>query len=118
MYLGKNIRILRKKAGLTQKELADKLGMTYSNIGRYENDGTMPPVNTLLELCELFSVNIDDIIHKDLTEGETSKEPWVVEEKGNKTLLKIIDRLEKQLSKLEKRIKQEDPDLAEKLGIE
>ena len=34
---GEKIKLARKRAGLTQKELGEKLGITYQQIGQYEN---------------------------------------------------------------------------------
>lgn len=42
MSIGNNIRKMRKKAGLTQKELGERLGISQAAIGQFENDSSNP----------------------------------------------------------------------------
>ena len=51
------IKEVRKKAGLTQQEFADKLGISRSNIGNYES-GSRAPIDAAIKLiCAKFNVN-------------------------------------------------------------
>lgn len=53
------LRYLRKKKGLTQRELADKIGVSYSTIGNYES-GIRTPDSAIEELlAQYFDVSID-----------------------------------------------------------
>ncbi len=61
MELGKKIRQLRYKAGLTQEQLADKLGIGPQSISKWENAASMPDITTLPLLAETFGVSIDDL---------------------------------------------------------
>ena len=65
MELGKKIRQLRFKAGLTQEQLADKLGIGAQSVSKWENAVAMPDITTLPLLAEIFGVTIDDLF--DLT---------------------------------------------------
>lgn len=65
MELGKKIRQLRFKAGLTQEQLADKLGIGAQSVSKWENAVAMPDISTLPLLAEVFGVSIDDLF--DLT---------------------------------------------------
>ena len=65
MELGKKIRQLRFKAGLTQEQLADKLGIGAQSVSKWENDVAMPDITTLPLIAEIFGVTIDDLF--DLT---------------------------------------------------
>lgn len=47
MTIGKKIQAFRKEKGLTQKELAQKLGVSASMIGQYETDIRRPKLETL-----------------------------------------------------------------------
>jgi transcriptional regulator with XRE-family HTH domain len=67
MHLGKNIRHLRKSTGMTQEDLADKLGMQNSSIGKWEREINQPNPDQLIILSGLFSVSLDDLITVDLT---------------------------------------------------
>ncbi len=65
MELGKKIRQLRFKAGLTQEQLAEKLGIGAQSVSKWETGATMPDITALPFLAEVFGVTIDDLF--DLT---------------------------------------------------
>lgn len=65
MELGKKIKQLRFKAGLTQEQLAEKLGVGAQSVSKWENAVAMPDITTLPLLAEIFGVSIDDLF--DLT---------------------------------------------------
>ena len=65
MELGKKIRQLRFKAGLTQEQLGEKLGIGAQSVSKWENAVAMPDITTLPLLAEVFGVTIDDLF--DLT---------------------------------------------------
>ena len=65
MELGKKIRQLRFKAGLTQDQLAEKLGVGPQAVSKWENAATMPDITQLPMLAEVFGITIDDLF--DLT---------------------------------------------------
>ncbi len=65
MELGKKIRQLRFKAGLTQEQLADRLGIAPQSVSKWENAVAMPDITTLPLLAEIFGISIDDLF--DLT---------------------------------------------------
>lgn len=61
MTFGENIKNLRIKNNLTQKDLAEKLNLSRPTIGRYESDERFPDKETIIDLAELFDVSIDEI---------------------------------------------------------
>ncbi len=65
MELGKKIRQLRFKAGLTQEQLAEKMGVGPQAVSKWENAAAMPDITALPMLAEVFGVSIDDLF--DLT---------------------------------------------------
>ena len=65
MELGKKIKQLRFKAGLTQEQLADRLGIAPQSVSKWENGVAMPDISALPLLSEVFGVSIDDLF--DLT---------------------------------------------------
>ena len=76
-YLGANLRYLRKKKGLTQADLAQKMNVNRSLIGAYEEGRSEPKIASLLFLCELFKVNLDELIQKPLSGQKIrSRDNW------------------------------------------
>lgn len=74
MYLGKNIRYLRKKKNWSQEYLANKLGYkSFTTVQKWEVGTAEPQFKKAHELAELFGVALDDMINKDLEKDETSK---------------------------------------------
>ena len=65
MELGKKIRQLRFKSGLTQEQLAARLGIGPQSVSKWENAVAMPDISALPLLAEIFGVSIDDLF--DLT---------------------------------------------------
>ena len=65
MALGKKIKQLRFKAGLTQEQLAEKAGVSPQSVSKWENAVAMPDISALPLLAEIFGVTIDDLF--DLT---------------------------------------------------
>ena len=60
--IGKFIKKIRQDNNLTQKDLADKLGVTYQAVSKWENGKNVPDIATLKEISKLFNINIDEIL--------------------------------------------------------
>ena len=56
------IASLRKESGLTQSELAGKMGVTDKAVSKWERDVCCPDVSTIPKLAELFEVSVDDLM--------------------------------------------------------
>lgn len=65
MNFGEKLRILRTEKHLTQKQLADLLGMTKGNISYYENDIKAPPADVLISIARIFHVSTDYLLGVD-----------------------------------------------------
>ena len=59
--VGKKIRITRRKKGLTQEELADKLKMHVSTLGRIERGQSNSPLQTLNKIAQSLGVSLKEI---------------------------------------------------------
>lgn len=59
--ISKNIAKYRESAGLSQKELANKLGVVPSRISNWETGANCPTIDILFEVCEVLGVSINDI---------------------------------------------------------
>jgi transcriptional regulator with XRE-family HTH domain len=65
--VNKNLKFLRVQQGLTQKQLAEKLGLKQAAIGAYEEERATPPLASLLDIMKIFNVNLDDLVKQDLS---------------------------------------------------
>ena len=83
---------LRKKAGLSQEELAEQLGVSRQAVSRWELGATQPDAPNLLKLSDLFSVSIDWLLREgDTAEAEAAQTKAALqtekEQKGHKGFL-------------------------------
>ncbi|MBE6596691.1 MAG: helix-turn-helix transcriptional regulator [Ruminococcaceae bacterium] len=62
LAIGENIRNFRKKNDLTQEALADRLGVTYQSISRWENGTTYPDLELIPAIAEELSVTVDELL--------------------------------------------------------
>ena len=62
MALSANIRMFRKKAGLTQIELAEKMGISIATLRRWEAGETAPTGTRIMELAERLGTSPDMIV--------------------------------------------------------
>lgn len=66
---------LRKKNGLSQNELAEKLNMTQQRISAYEKGKREPDINTIKQLADFFGVSTDYLLGKTDIRNPEKKEP-------------------------------------------
>ena len=66
--VGKIKKKLRKDNNLTQKELADKLNVTFQAVSKWENGKSVPDIAQLRQISKLFSVDISDILDGEVKE--------------------------------------------------
>ena len=59
--LGKNIKFYRKKSGLTQQELADKMGISLNFMGKIEVAFSKPSLDTLISFAEVFNISVSEL---------------------------------------------------------
>ena len=60
--IGKFIKKIRIKNNLTQKDLAEKYGVTYQAVSKWENDQTCPDISLLPELARILGVTVDELL--------------------------------------------------------
>ena len=73
MTLGQKLKKLRTEKGLTQKDLADQIHVTFQTISKWESDTNEPDIATLKELAKFFGCSFDYLLSDE--EEETPKEP-------------------------------------------
>lgn len=72
--IGKYLSTLRKYYKITQDELANRLGVTRQAISKWETGATIPDVELLMKLSELYGVTINDILKADTASIKFQKE--------------------------------------------
>ncbi len=88
MTLSEKLYSLRRKQGLSQEALAEKLDCSRQVISKWENGTTTPDAEMLQKYSELFGVSIDYLVKEDI-EKPTSVQPTGKND-GNKKLLGIL----------------------------
>ena len=92
-----NIRFLRKNAGYTQAQLADKLEIKRSLVGAYEEGRAEPKLATLVNISKLFDITLDDLITKDLSDPQVQMGATVNPNGGKLRVLAItVDEQQKE----------------------
>lgn len=75
MTTGQKIYECRRKAGMTQEALADRLGVSRQAVSKWESDNAFPETEKILELCRLFSLSADELLlGKDAPVQEVKRE--------------------------------------------
>lgn len=62
MTTGEIIYERRKRAGMTQEELAEKLGVSRQAVSKWEQDAAFPETEKIVELCRLFDLSADELL--------------------------------------------------------
>ena len=66
MDIGNKIMELRKKSGLSQEELAEKVGVARQTISKWELGETSPDIKQAKELSKIFKVSLDELVSNDI----------------------------------------------------
>ncbi len=74
MILADKIIELRKKNGWSQEELADQLGVSRQSVSKWESAQSMPDMNKILLMSQIFSVSTDYLLKDELEAPEATKE--------------------------------------------
>lgn len=74
MSIGNRIKKHREKAGLSQKELGEKLGVSQQHIAQYENEKRIPKMETLRKLSNALNVYTYDLLYDENTAEEKKQQ--------------------------------------------
>ena len=74
MNLAEKLTIQRKKSGMSQEQLADKLGITRQSVSKWEAGSSVPEISKLVAMSELFNVSLDYLL-KDYLDEESGRMP-------------------------------------------
>ena len=86
--IGKFIASCRKEQGMTQANLAEKLGITDRAVSKWENGKSMPDSGIRLELCELLKINVNELLSGEKIDMNNC------EEKTEENLQQVLNRVE------------------------
>ena len=92
--IGRFIAECRKKANLTQVQLADRLGITDKAVSKWERGVAMPDTSIMLDLCDILHISVNELLSGekiDMENGDQKNEQLLLDmakelEKKNKTI--------------------------------
>lgn len=73
MKLGNSLFHARKKCGLSQEEVAEKLGVSRQTISKWETDETLPDIRQSKRMALLYNVSLDELIEFDVDVKEIER---------------------------------------------
>lgn len=95
--IGKFLQELRKEHGFTQEQLAEKIGVARRTVSCWETGSNMPDMDILIELSDLYSVDLREILS-----GERKSEQ--MNEELKETVLQVADYSNEEKSRLVRRM--------------
>ena len=90
MNFSEKLYELRKKEGLSQEELAEKVGVSRQTISKWEMGQSSPEMEKLVNLSKLFSLSIDELVGNDVTNEKENTSQEDVKPKKKHIFLKVI----------------------------
>lgn len=87
--IGKFIAVCRKKNGLTQMQLAEKLNITDRAVSKWENGKSLPDSSIMLELCKVLGISVNDLLSGEVVAMSN------YDENLEKNLLEMVKEKEK-----------------------
>ncbi len=87
--IAENLVALRKSRRMTQQELAEKLNYSDKAISRWEHAETLPDIETLCKICEIYGVKFEYLLQKE--QPPVNKNPYVIRnDKSKETAITLI----------------------------
>ena len=90
MEIGKKLKNARIEAGLTQEKAAEKIDVSRQTISNWENEKSYPDIISVIELSNLYSISLDDLLKGDDAMMEHLQESTNVVKSNQKLLRAII----------------------------
>lgn len=90
MILADKITALRKKAGWSQEELAEQLGVTRQSVSKWEGAQSVPDMDKVVQMSRLFGVTTDFLLKDELSEEEEEEEDYTRENKAKSPVIGAV----------------------------
>lgn len=87
MTLGQKIFELRNKQKMSQGDLAEKLNVSRQSISKWETDSSVPELDKLIMLSDLFNITMDELVRDELPEKDTDGEKESTEKRSPQTVV-------------------------------
>ena len=101
MTIGERLQQLRKEKQMSQEELGNLLLVSRQTVSLWENNQTVPTVDNLIRLKEIFGVSIDSILTDKENEGIESANSYIGETPSNNSYQPPIEKYRFSLDKKE-----------------
>lgn len=96
--IGRFLKELRLKKGMTQEQLAEIFGVSNRSISRWENGNNMPDLDLVIQIAQYYDIGIDELLN-----GESTEE--IMDKKTEETLLQVADYSNEEKMVLSRRMK-------------
>ncbi len=93
MNLHEKILTCRKRAGLSQEELAEKIGVSRQAVSKWETGEALPEINKIIALADVFAVTTDWLLKGEVDMSGPTGQGWTVERTWVDALPNVIARL-------------------------
>lgn len=87
MTLGQKIFELRNKQKMSQGDLAEKLNVSRQSISKWETDASVPELDKLIMLSDLFNITMDELVRDELPEKSADEEKEGTEKSSHETVV-------------------------------
>ena len=87
MTLGQKIFELRNKQKMSQGDLAEKLNVSRQSISKWETDASIPELDKLIMLSDLFNITMDELVRDELPEKDTDEKKASTEKSNSETVV-------------------------------
>ena len=87
MTLADRIQQLRKQKGISQEELADRVGVSRQAVSKWENNLSCPDITILPELASIFGISVDELLGRTPPKEERVHEAEVIKPEEKEHIL-------------------------------
>ncbi len=75
--IGQFIKQIRLQENLSQQQFAQKYGVTYQAVSKWENGKNIPDLSILKQMCEEYHINLDDFLETKITHKKRISKIWI-----------------------------------------